>query len=260
MLVDLAKTLGFTPFLGKGLDHADAGNGVGQHIGHIGPDPVDFFKAGAQLVAHHMNHPGDKRQGQQGHQRQPGADGKQNDSGHDNHQHIGGKVQRVQRQEHANTVSLRANAGHQVAGALAAKVVQRQLQQMVKRGGAQVGAYAFGHQCQQIGARPVQGPAQQRRTQQAAQNGQDLPGLDLLAVLERNQDVVHQRNRQVGRHQRGRGRGQRQQKTGQQLVAIGMGKAPQAQQHPGRRRRMQRAGAGRAYLAVGRQRQIAFRA
>jgi ABC-type amino acid transport system permease subunit len=42
------------------------------------------------------------------------------------------------------------------------------LVQVVKRGGAQVGADALGHQRQQIGARPVQRPAQQRRAQQAA--------------------------------------------------------------------------------------------
>ena len=76
---------------------------------------------------------------------------------------------------------------------------------MVKGGGAQIGAYALGNQRQQVGARPVQRPAQQRRAQQRSKNHADLAGLDGLAVLIRNQDVVHQRNRQVGRHQGGCG-------------------------------------------------------
>jgi hypothetical protein len=68
------------------------------------------------------------------------------------------KVERVQRQEHADAVGLGADARHQVAGALAAEVFQRQAQQVLEGGGAQVGADALGHQRQDVGARPAQAP------------------------------------------------------------------------------------------------------
>ena len=148
VMVDFAKTLRFALFLGEGLDHANAWNRVGQHIGHVRPDPVDLFKARAQFVAYHVNHPSDKRQRQQRHQREPRIDRKQNDGRHDDHQHVGGEVQRVQRQKHADAVGLGTDAGHQVARALGAEIVQRQVQQVVKRGRAQVRAYAFRHQRQ----------------------------------------------------------------------------------------------------------------
>ncbi len=52
VLVGGAKALGLALLLGKGLDHADAGDGVGQHVGDFRPDAVDLFEAGAQAVAH----------------------------------------------------------------------------------------------------------------------------------------------------------------------------------------------------------------
>jgi hypothetical protein len=63
-----AEAGGFAAFLGKGLDHADAGNGVGQHVGDFGPDAVDALEAGAQFLAHDVDQPGDDRQRQQGDQ------------------------------------------------------------------------------------------------------------------------------------------------------------------------------------------------
>ena len=96
MLVGFLKTPCFAVLLSKGFDHAYAGNGVGQHIGQLGPDPVDFFKAGAQAVAHDMNQPGNERQWQQRGASQPRIDGEQNDGGHQNHQHVSGKVEQVQ--------------------------------------------------------------------------------------------------------------------------------------------------------------------
>ncbi|KAF5275156.1 hypothetical protein FQA39_LY18674 [Lamprigera yunnana] len=90
-LVGFGKAVGFALFLGKGFDHADAGDGVGQHIGHLGPDAVDLLEAGAQPVAHGVDHPGDEGQRHQGDQCQPGVDGEQDDRGHHDHQHTGGK-------------------------------------------------------------------------------------------------------------------------------------------------------------------------
>ena len=147
----------------------------------------------------------------------------------------------------------RADARHQVAGALAAEVFERELQQVLVGGGAQVGADALGHQRQQIGARPAQAPGQQRRTPAGRPgSSSDQHRVDLLAVLERDQHLVHQRHGQVGRHQRGRG-GQpaSARNPASSCLLVGPGKAPQAQQHPGRRRRMQLAGADRAFVLSG---------
>jgi hypothetical protein len=132
------------------------------------PDAVDLLEAGAQAVAHGVDQPGDEGQRHQRDQRQPGVDGEQDHRRHRDHQHVGGEIQRVQRQEHVDAVGLRADARHQVAGALAAEVIQRQAQQVLVGGGAQVGADALGHQRQDVGARPAQAPGQQRRAQQPA--------------------------------------------------------------------------------------------
>ena len=204
-----------------------------------------------------MDHPADKGQRHQRDQCQPGVDGEQDGRRHDDHQHVGDEVERMQRQEDVDAVGLRPDARHQVARALAAKVVERQAQQVFVRGGAQVGTDALGHQRKDVGARPAQAPGQQRRQQQPAQVEQHQHRVDLLAVLERDQDVVHQRDGEVGRNQRcGRGR-QRERETGRQLLAVGPGKPPQAQQHPRGGLGRLRTCAGGAFVGVGRQGRVA---
>jgi hypothetical protein len=88
------------------------------------------------------------------------------------------KVQRVQRQEDVDAVGLAADAGHQVAGALAAEVVERQAQQVLEGGGAQVGPDALRHQRQHVGAWPSPAPSHQGRRQQAGQQHQHHAGVD----------------------------------------------------------------------------------
>ena len=237
MSVGFTKACRLARFLRKRLDHPNTGDGVGQYVGDFRPDPVNFFEAGAQAVAHHMNGPGDERQRHQRDQRQPWVDGKQDGCGHHDHQHISGEIEQVQRQEHADAVGLRTNPRHQVAGALGTKIFQRQAQQVLVGNGAQVGTDTLGYFGQNIGARPAQRPRQQRRAKQAAEQLHHQAGVDRLAVLVRDQHLVHQRHGQVGRHQRGGSRGQREQKSRQQLQPIRVGKAPQPEQHPGRRRR-----------------------
>jgi hypothetical protein len=65
----------FALLLGEGLDHADAGDGVGQHVGDFRPHPVGLLEAVRSLLAHSVDQPGDEGQRQQGDQRQPGVDG-----------------------------------------------------------------------------------------------------------------------------------------------------------------------------------------
>jgi hypothetical protein len=159
----------FALFLGEGLDHADAGDGVGEHVGHFGPDAVDLLEAGAQLFADEVDQPADDRQRQQRDQRQPRVDREQDDGGHRDHQHVGGEVEQVERQEDVDAVGLAADARHQVAGALAAEILQRQAEQVLVGGGAQVAADALRHQRQNVGAHPAEQPGEQGGAEQAAE-------------------------------------------------------------------------------------------
>jgi hypothetical protein len=124
-----------------------------------------------------VDHPGDEGQRQQGHQRQPGVDREQDDGGHHDHQHVGGEIEQVQRQEHVDAVGFGADARHQVAGALAAEIFERQLQQVFEGGGAQVGADALAHQRQDVGLAPSPGPrpAAPRRTGRPAAAATTVP-------------------------------------------------------------------------------------
>mmetsp|Transcript_21531 Transcript_21531/g.83650 ORF Transcript_21531/g.83650 Transcript_21531/m.83650 type:complete len:653 (-) Transcript_21531:1654-3612(-) len=235
--IGFAKPRGFAFLLSEGLDDADARNRVGQHVGDLAPDPVDLLESGAQPVAHQVDQPGDEGQRHQRGQRQPGVDAEQDDGSHRQHQHIGDEVQRMQAQEHADAVGLGADARHQVAGALVAEVFERQAQQVLEGGGAQVGRDALRHQRQQIGLGPAQSPGEQRRAEQAAEQQRHQHRVDGLAALERNQHPVHQRHGQVGRDQGRTGRAQHQREPQQQLALVGPREAPQPQQHPGAGRR-----------------------
>jgi hypothetical protein len=255
--VGLAEARRLAFLLRERLHHPDAGDGVGQHVGDLGPDAVDLLEAGAQPVAHDVDHPADEGQRHQRHQRQPRVDREQDGRRHHDHQHVGGEIERVQRQEDVDPVGLGPDARHQVAGALAAEIFERQLQQVLIGGGAQVGTDAFTDERQNVSARPPQAPGGERRGQQAAEVQGDVRGVDRLPVLERDQDLVHQRHAEVRRHQRGAGGRKRQDKPEQQLPAVGFGEARQPQQHPGRGRLVLGALAGRALLRVRRQRCVA---
>ena len=93
-------------------------------------------------------------------------------------------------------------------------------------GRAQVAPDALGNQRQDVGARPAECPGQQCSAQEAGQVQRDQFGVDGLAVLERDQHVIHQRHGQIRGDQCGGGRGQREQEAGKQLPAVGMGEAP----------------------------------
>ena len=258
--IGVLEALGFAVFLRKSFDHPDARDGVGQHIGHFGPDAVDLFKAGTQFFAHHMDQPANEGQRQQGHQRQSRVDVKQDDGRHQNHQHIGGKVQQVQGQEHVDAVGLAADAGDQITGAPTAKILQREFEQMFVGGGAQIGPDALGHQRQDVGFDPTEPPGQQTRSEQTQQVQGHQPGIDVGPVLVRNQHLVHQWHGQVGRHQGGGGRGQSQQKTEQQRTLVGSCKAPELEQGPSGWRVQVFAAADGAFVIVLGQTGLAHRA
>ena len=95
VLVGGFEAFGLAFFLRKRLDHTDAGDGVGQHVGDLAPDPVDLLEACAQPVAYAVDHPGNEGQWHQRDKRQPRVDGEQNHRCHDDHQHVGQEVQCV---------------------------------------------------------------------------------------------------------------------------------------------------------------------
>jgi hypothetical protein len=259
VFIGFAEAHGFALFLGKGFHHADPRDGVGQHVGDLAPDAVDLLEAGAQLVAHDVDHPGDERQRHQGDEGQPRINREQDHPGHDDHQHVRQEVEQVQRQEDADAVRAAADPRHQVARALAAEEFQRELQQVLVGGRAQIGAHALRHQRQHIGLAPAEQPGQDRGAEQAAHVQVDEIGVDLLPVLVRDQDIVHQRHRQVRRNHVRAGAGEHQDEAEQQLALVGLGEAPQAEQGPGRGRRMQHLGADRAFFLVRLQRRLAAR-
>ena len=107
---------------------------------------------------------------------------------------------------------------------------------MLVSGGAQIGTDALRHQGQDVGFRPAQSPGQQSRRQQAQQIQRHQLRVNILPVLIRDQDVVHQGHGEVRGHQSGRCGRQGQQKTGQQRAFVRMREAPQLEQGPSRRR------------------------
>ena len=238
MFVGIAEAVGFAGFLCKGFDHADAGNGVGQDVGQLRPHAVNFLETRAQFVAHGMDQPHDERQRQQGGGGQLGVDADQDGGGHHNHQHVGGKVEQVQGQKHANAVGFRANSVHQVARAAAPKVFERQAHQVLISGGAQICANALRHQGQNVGFEPAQAPCQQSCAEQTTQVQIDQIVVNVFAVLEGNEHIIHQRHRQVRRHQGGGGGSERQHKARQQTPLVRLGKTPQTKQPPGGQRRV----------------------
>ena len=75
-----------------------------------------------------MYQPRNERQRQQCGAGQPRVYAEQNDCSHQNHQYIGGEVEQMQRQKHAQAVGLAANACHQVTGTASAEIFQREFQ------------------------------------------------------------------------------------------------------------------------------------
>ncbi len=128
-----------------------------------GPHAVHLLEAVAQAVAHEVDHPHDEGQRQQRDQREARVDGEEDGRRHGDHQHVGGEIQQMQREEQADAVGLAADARHEVAGALAAEVLQRQVLQVRVGGDAQVGADALADQRQHVGARPAQAPRRAAR-------------------------------------------------------------------------------------------------
>ena len=113
------------------------------------------------------------------------------------------KSSRWDGEEDADAVTAGGDAGHQIAGAFAAEVFEREALQVFVGGGAQVGADALADQREDVGVRPIEQPGEEGGADQAAEQQRDLAGIDGHAVLKRDQHIVHERHGQIGRHQGG---------------------------------------------------------
>ena len=115
-----------------------------------------------QTIPNEMNRPGDEGQRDQSHKRQLRVDGDQDGSRHQDHQHIIGEVEQMQRQKNTDAVTLVADPGDQVARALRAEVLKRQRLQMCKRRGPQISTDPFADPRKQPGSGPAKHPRENR--------------------------------------------------------------------------------------------------
>ena len=148
----------FAPLLGKRFDHADAGDGVGQHAGQLGPGPAAMLKSALQMVAHAMHQPTDERQRQQGERRQRRIHFEQHAGGHDDHQDVAGEIEKIDRQKETDPVGVAAQSRDQITRPLAAEKLERQLLQMGESRGPQIAGNPFGDPGQHVGSPPTEQP------------------------------------------------------------------------------------------------------
>ena len=153
----------FALLLGERLDDADAGNGVGQDVGHFRPGSPSALKSVLQLAADVVHQPTHQRQRQQASQRQQRVPGKQNHRHADEHQNVAGKVDDIVGQEIADAIRIARNARNQVTGALAAEEFQRQFVQVRVSLVAQVAGNALADARHHDALRPTQQPRGDRR-------------------------------------------------------------------------------------------------
>ena len=95
---------------------------------------------------------------------------------------------------------------------------------MTEGGGAQVGADSFADPGEQIGTRPAKQPRQQTRHNQPGQVQRHQIVINRLAILKRNQNVIHERHGQIRWYECRRRREQGQDKADNQRQLIRPGK------------------------------------
>ena len=78
-----------------------------------------------QAIAHQVDRPGDEGQWHQGDQRQLRIDRHEDRGRHQNHQHIVGEIEQVQREKHTDPVAFIADSCNQVTGSFGPKVFKR---------------------------------------------------------------------------------------------------------------------------------------
>ncbi len=204
VLIATAEAVDLALLLGKCLHDADARNGVGQYIDHFRPSGPRTSETMTKSNSHFLRHPGNQRKWQQRNQCHRRVDIKENSRGHHDHQYVGAKIEQTHREKSANAIGIAADARNQIAGALAAEEFERQPLQVRVCIVAQASADLLTDAGEDIGLGPTQQPGEQSRAKQCGQIPGDHAEVDRQAVLARNQNVVQQRYRDIGRHQSGR--------------------------------------------------------
>ena len=173
-LVGLGEARDLAPLLREGLDHANARDGVGQDVGHGRPHAPAAQVAVRQLAANTHDEPRDGREGNDGRDGKQRIEREQDDAGADDHQHVGDEIDQRVGEERAQVLGIRADARDQIAGALAAEVLEAELLQMREGTVAQIRRHLLGHEGQHRPLRPSQQPRDDGCTAQAAEVEQDL--------------------------------------------------------------------------------------
>ena len=249
VVVGAVETLDFPLLLGEGLDHADAGDGIGQHAGHLRPGAAAQLKAGPQPPPHPLHQPSDQRQRAERDHGQPPIHGQHHGGGHEDHEHVVGEIEEMDGEEDIDLFRVAADVRDQVAGPLAAEEFQREPLQVRIGGIAQVGGNPLADPGQHVVASPGQEEGQggraRHRRQEHGHQAQVLPA----AGLKRGQDVVDHGLLQVNLDQAGRRGRQAQPEAQQDHPRPGTGEGQQAKQslcRPGGQGRR----TGRAEMAV----------
>ncbi len=81
-----AEPLDLASLLGERLDDPDAGDGVGQHAGHLRPGPAPALETAPEPVADLVDEPGDDRERQEVASRQDRIERDEHDGRHRDHQ------------------------------------------------------------------------------------------------------------------------------------------------------------------------------
>ena len=135
---------------------------------------------------------------------------KQDAGGHDDHHRVGAEFGQIDGEEIADPLGIGADPRNQVARSLGSEELQRQALQMVVGFVADIGADLFA----QLGDHKCFGPAECPRQNGGAEHSAEAPAnktqIGALPILNRHQDFVDQRNREIRRNEAGRGAGQRQ--------------------------------------------------
>src|SRR5262249_7046714 len=137
-----------------------------------------------------------------------GVDGEEDGRRHQDHDEVGAEVDEVEREEVAEALGVVADAGNEVAGALAAEELQGEALEVGVGAGAEVGADALGGAGEDVEPAPVEYPGHQGGGDQSAEVPGDEAEVGGLAVLVGDEDAVEQRHGQVGGDQAGGGAGE----------------------------------------------------
>ena len=154
-IVGRAEPLDLAALLGKGLDDANARDGVGQHAGHLAPGAHAQGKPAPQPAADQMNEQGDNRQRQERRRGQGHVEPQEQGGRQQEHEHVVGEIQQIDRQKIADAIGVGADACNQVAGPLTAEELDGEAVQVLVGPISQVRGDPLAHPCQHVGPRQV---------------------------------------------------------------------------------------------------------